>query len=83
MINVLFPLMCTIREDTSEDDPDEIDDDLIDEDNSSPTLCSAQTLDWYYFHIILFIMLEARHCNSSICFSVWLLTYPLKNTCLR
>ena len=83
MINVLFPLMCTIREDTSEDDQDEIDDDLIDEDNSSPTLCSAQTLDWYLISNYFVKCLKKHAIVMHHFFSVWLLTYPLKNTCLR
>ena len=40
MINVLFPLMCYVRDDENEEDDE---DDL--EDSSSPNLCAAQTLD--------------------------------------
>jgi hypothetical protein len=39
MINVLFPIMCTI---TTEEEEEDVDDEL---DSSSPTLCAAQTLD--------------------------------------
>ena len=36
--------MCTIRDEKEEDDDDDEDND---DDNSSPSLCAAQTLDWY------------------------------------
>jgi len=42
MVNVLFPILCTIKEGEEEDDDDDDDDGL---ENDSPHLCAAQTLD--------------------------------------
>ena len=48
MINVLFPILCTIKEGEEEEDDDDDDDEGLESD--SPHLCAAQTLDSLVSH---------------------------------